>query len=444
MQVTETLNEGLKRALKITIEAAELDSRVDEKLQELKGQVKLNGFRPGKVPVSHLKNMFGKQVMGEVLQETVEAKTKSALDDGSYDPATQPKIDISSFEEGKDLEYSVEFDIMPAIPEVDYKGLKLEKMVAEVSEEDLGEALDRLAGDNKTFRTKAKTAKAKKDEAVLIDFEGFVDGEAFEGGKGEDFQLVLGSGQFIPGFEDQLIGTKAGEEVEVNVTFPEEYGAAELAGKEALFKVTVKEVRAPETAELNDEFAKTLGMEDLDKLKDAMKEQMEQGYAQFSRDRLKRNLLDALDEGTEFELPPTMVEQEFDAIWGQIKSDMEQQGADISEAEKPEEELKAEYEDIAKRRVRLGLLLADIGRKNNVEVSQDDINRKLMEQARQFPGQEKMVFEYYQQNPEALAQIRAPLFEEKVVDFIIEMAEVTEKTVSKDELMADPDGEEAA
>lgn len=444
MQITQTNSDGLKRDFTIVVDAAEIDTKVTERLTTVGADIKLPGFRPGKVPLAILRQRFGKSVMGEVLEQTVNEMSQKALDDNELRPAQQPKIEITKFDEGADLEFTLEVEIMPDFKPMDFSKLKLEKMVAEVEDAKVDEALKEIAGQQKNFVAVAKNRKSKEGDSLLIDFVGKVDGEVFEGGSAEGHQLELGSNSFIPGFEDQLIGTKGGDEVAVKVTFPENYGAAHLAGKDAVFDVKVHEVREAAEVEINDEFATKLGLDSLDALKDAVRGQIEQQYAQLSRQSLKRNMLDAMAEAHDFEVPPGMKQGEFDSIWQQFEQELEQSGQKLEDQDQSEEELRDEYMNIAERRVRLGLLLAEVGRINNIEVSQDEVNQAMIAQARNYPGQEKMIFEMFQKRPEMQAQLRAPIFEDKVIDFISELATITEKKVSVDELMKDPDEEEAA
>ncbi len=443
MEVIEKSAEGLDRRFQVKVPASELNEKLSAKLAEIKGQVHLKGFRKGKAPVSYLKKLYGKGVMSEIVQELVNETTEKAFSDRDLKPASQPHphfhSDMDKVMSGEaDLEYDVHAEILPEFEPADVAGMKLAKPVAEIPQEDIDEALQRIADQQTTYEARAKTAKAKEKDQVVIDFLGKIDGEPFEGGKGEGFELVIGSGQFIPGFEDQLVGAKTGDEVEVKVDFPEEYHAADLAGKEAVFDVTVHEVRGPQAVDLDDELAKQVGLESLEELKSKVTERIETEYAQLSRAHVKRALLDKLDSAHDFELPNGMVDAEFDQIWRQVQS------AELDEEDKgkSEDELKSEYRKIAERRVRLGLVLAEIGKRADVTVPNDEMQRQLINTARAYPGQEKEVLEFYQNNPAALQQLRAPLFEEKVVDYILERAEVTEKKVSKDKLMEDPEGDD--
>ncbi|GLQ07156.1 trigger factor [Sneathiella chinensis] len=441
MQVTQTSSEGLKRDFTVVVEAAEIESKVTEKLTTVGTQVRLPGFRPGKVPMSVLRQRFGKSVMGEVLEEAVNESSQKALNDNDLRPAQQPKIEITKFDEGSDLEFTIEVEIMPDFEPMDFSKLKLEKLVAEVEEEKVDEAVQQIAAHQKNFQKVARNRKSKEGDALLIDFVGKVDGVAFEGGSAEGHLLELGSGQFIPGFEDQLVGQKGGEEVDVTVTFPENYGAEHLAGKEAVFEVKVHEVQEAADVEIDDDFAKKLGLDDLAALKDAVRGRIQDEYNQLGRQTLKRNMLDALADAHDFEVPPGMKAAEFDNIWSQFQQELERSGEKLEDQDQSEEELREEYSKIAERRVRLGLLLAEVGRLNNIDVSNEEVQQAMFAQARNFPGQEQQIFQMFQQNPEMQNSLRAPIFEDKVVDFIAELAKVEEKTVSYDDLIADPDEE---
>ena len=448
MDIKEVSAEGLAREVQITIAAGELASKLENKIDSIKDQVQLKGFRPGKVPVAHIRKTFGEQLMGEIIQETVNETSQNMLTEREERPAMQPEIKLAGevdavISGSADLVYDITYEVIPAITLTDFAKLKLEKPVAEINDERVKEALGRLAEGRKNFEPRGKTAKAKDGDRVKIDFIGRIDGEAFDGGAGEGFELELGSGQFIPGFEEQLVGTKAGDKKDVEVTFPEEYGASELAGKAAVFECTVHEVSEPKEAEINEEFATSLGMESLEKLKDAIREQIAGDYDQMSRGHLKKDLLDQLSEAHDFDLPPSMVDLEFNQIWHQFEHELEHQEKKIADLDESEDDLRAEYRGIAERRVRTGLVLAEVGNNNDIQVTQEELNQGLMQRVQQFPGQEQQVFEYFQQNPEAMAQLRAPIFEEKVVDFIVELASVSEKTVTLEELMVEPGSEEA-
>ena len=443
MQISEIKNEGLSREYSVTISASDIDKRIDGRLQEVGSTVKIPGFRPGKVPMAILRQRFSKSVMGEVLEAAVNESSQEVLRQNELRPAMQPKIEIDSFDEGKDLIYKMGVECMPEIKEMDFGKIELTRLKAKVDESEIDEAIGRIAKDFRKTEPVAKARKMKEGDVAVIDFKGSIDGEEFAGGAGEGHHLELGSNSFIPGFEDQLVGKKAGDDVDVVVNFPAEYHAQELAGKEATFAVSVKETREYVDTDIDDEFAKSLGLEDLAQLKGQVRERLENDYNQVGRTRLKRELLDALHEGHSFEVPVGMVDQEFDQIWKQFEQARDAGQLEESETNKDEEELKAEYREIAERRVALGLLLSELGTKNNIQVGQDDLNRAMVQEAQKYPGQEAQIFEFYQKNPEALANLQAPIFEDKVVDFLLEMAKITDSEVSVEELMKDPD-EEAA
>ena len=444
MQVTETSAEGLKREYKIKVDADVIDSKLDEKLKQLAGRIRLPGFRPGKVPVGHLRKLHGDALMGEVLEETVNTTTREALEKNELRPAMRPNIEITSFERGADLEYNLTVEVLPEIVPADLGKLKLEKLSAPVGDSDIDEALQRIADGQKAYKAAAKTYKAKKGDAVVVDFVGKRDGEAFEGGTAEDYELVLGSGSLIPGFEDQVIGAKTNEKREVNVTFPEDYGSADLAGMDAVFEVTVKEVKKPVDVAIDDDLAQKVGLENLDQLKERLREQVAADYQRVARMKLKRAMLDQLADMHDFPVPEGMVDMEFEQIWQDFEAGLKQDGKTIETADKPEDELRKEYREIAVRRVRLGLLLSNIGDTNEITVTAEELNRAIMMEASRFPGQERRVFEFYQKNPDAMQQVRAPLFEDKVMDFILDKAEVMEKEVDRETLLSDPDEDAAA
>ncbi len=439
MQITETSSEGLSREYTIVVPAGDIESKLVGRLTEIGQSVSVPGFRPGKVPISLLKQRYGETVRGEILEQTIQDSTQNAMTEHGLRPAMQPKVEIVAFEDGKDLEYTLAVEILPDIEPMNFAELSLERMVVEVASDEIDGSLERLAESRKTFAPVADSRAAANGDQVLIDFLGRVDGEAFEGGKAEDFSLDLGSGTFIPGFEDQLIGVKPGAKLDVKVDFPEEYPSDSLKGKAALFEVSVKEVRESKPAPIDDELAKAIGLDNLDALKTSVREQLENEYRQVSRVRLKRTLLDQLADGHSFEVPAGMIDQEFDAIWTQVKEAMEKEQLDADDMGKSEDELRDRYRPIAERRVRLGLLLSEVGRVNNLSVSQDDLNRAMAESARNFPGQEAQIFDYYQKNPQAMQELQAPIFEDKVVDFIVEMADIKDRSVTVEELMTDPD-----
>jgi len=440
MQVTETSAAGLKREYRVVVPAADLEARVAERLDDLKGRVQLRGFRPGKVPVNHLKRIYGKSAMAEVIEAAVRESNQKIVTDNGLKLATEPKVVLPQEEgavegiiEGKsDLAYTVEVEVVPPIELTDFKTVKLERLTAEVTDAEIDQALNAIAEQNRPFI--AKTEAAEKGDRVTISFQGTQDGQPFEGGSAEDVPMQLGSGRFIPGFEDNLIGLKAGESKTFDVKFPDDYPATALAGKSATFVVTVKTVEAPGEVTLNDDFAKSLGLDSLAKLRDALRERLQREHASATRQRVKRSLLDQLDERHKFEPPPTLVEQEFNNVWSAIENDLKQQNRTFADEGTTEEKAREEYRGIAERRVRLGLVIAEIGEKNNITVSEDQLRAAIMEQVRQMPGREQQVWDYYRNNPGALAALRAPLFEDKVVDFVLELADVTDRPVSREEL----------
>jgi trigger factor len=434
MQVTETLNEGLKRGYSITVTADELDAKVNEKLKEAQPEIEMKGFRKGKVPMPLLKKQFGERLLGEAMQETIDGAMNAHFEESGDRPALQPQVEMKNGEEwkaGDDVEVEMSYEALPEIPEVDLKGIKLEKLVVKADDAAVEEALGNLAETAQDFKARGEGDAAQDGDQVVMDFVGRIDGEAFDGGAGEEFPLTLGSGQFIPGFEEQLVGVKAGEEKDVTVSFPEEYGAENLAGKEAVFACTIKEVKEPVAAEINDELATKFGAEDLAGLKAQITERLEAEYAGAARAVTKRALLDALDKLVSFELPPSLVEAEAGQIAHQLwhEENPEVEGHDHDKIEPTEE-----HNTLAERRVRLGLLLAELGQKAEVEVTDAEMTQAIMNQARQYPGQERQFFEFIQQNAQMQQQLRAPIFEDKVVDYVFELAEVSEKEVSKDDL----------
>jgi len=445
MQVTETLSEGLKREYRVVVPATDLEARVNARLDELKERVRINGFRPGKVPVGHLKRMYGRSAMAEVIEATVRDANAQIVTDHRLKLATEPKVKLPE-DQGSveavingqaDLDYTVAVEVVPKIELADFKAIKLTKHVADVSDEEINQALDRISEQNRPYAAKTEGAKAEKDDRVTINFIGTLEGKPFEGGSGEDVTVHLGSGTFIPGFEDQLIGIAAGETRTINVTFPQNYLSEHLAGKAAVFEVTAKSIEAPGKVEIDDEFAKKLGIESLAKLRDAIKDRIEREHGAATRMKLKRALLDELDKHHKFDPPPSLVEDEFTRMWDSITAELKSEGKTFADENTTEEKAKDEYRGIAERRVRLGLVLAEIGEKNNIKVADEELSRALAEKARQYPGQEQQVWEYYRKNPAAVAGVRAPLYEEKVVDFILELANVSESKVSREELFKD-------
>jgi len=445
MQVTETKTEGLKRDFKIVVPATDIENRITARLEQLSQTVRIPGFRPGKVPVSLLRKRYGPSVMGEVLERAVGETTVKAMTDHGVRPAMQPKVEITSFEEGKDLEYTMAVEVLPEIAPVDFSKIELERLTVDVEDSEIEDVLNRMAEANKVSEPVADERAAEKGDVVVIDFVGKVDGKEFPGGKADGYHLDLGSGSFIPGFEDQLIGAKAGDHVAVNVAFPKEYGAAELAGKDAVFDVDVKELRSTKPATVDDDFAKKAGLENLDALKKAIRDEQEREFKAISRMRLKRALLDALAEMYDFAVPESMAEAELDSIWSQFE-EQRKQNPDAAKKEygdKSDDDIKAEFRAIAERRIRLGLVLAEVGQANKIQVTQDDINRAIVTEARRYPGQEQKVVEYYKKTPEAMDALRAPLLEDRVVDFMLEMAKLTDRQVTREELLRDPDESDA-
>lgn len=451
MNVTETLSQGLKREFQVVLNAADLKTRLDGSLQDLQGKAKINGFRPGKVPVAHLRRLYGRSVMSDVLQNAVNEANQKIVADNNLKLAFEPQIrfpenkeEIEAAMEAKgDLAFTVALEVLPKIELADLSDVSLVKPVAEVPDADVDAALLRMASGNRSYTTKGEKAKAEKGDRLIISFIGTLDGEKFDGGTGEGIPLDLGAGQFIPGFEEQLEGAKTGEKRTVKVTFPENYAAENLAGKPAEFEVTVTDVQAPDAIKIDDELAKGFGMESLDKLKEAVTEQIGRDFTAQSRRKLKKGLLDALDGKYTFELPPTLVEQEFASVWSQVEADMKQANKTFADEGTTEDAARADYRKIAERRVRLGLVLAEIGEQAKVQISDDEVTQALIERARQFPGQEKQVWDFYRNNPQALAEIRAPIFEEKVVDHLLGQVKVEDQTVSREALYADEDAEEA-
>ena len=446
MQVTETLNTGLKRQIKVTVPAKDLEAKLLERLSAAKDKVRINGFRPGKVPIQHLRKVYGKSFMAEVVNEILSDSARSILADRGEKAAMQPEVSMTEDEKeaekilagAADFEFSLDYEVLPPIEDKDLTKISITRLVYDVPAEEVEEHVERVADSARSWEP--KKGKADKGDKVTFDYLGKIDGVPFEGGAADDADLVLGSNQFIPGFEDQLVGVKAGDETTITVTFPEEYAATHLAGREATFDIKVKEVAKAGDLEINDDVAKQLGLESAEKLREIVRGQIESQYGAVTRQKAKRQLLDALDEAFKFEAPSKLVEAEFNNIWAQVNADLAQAGRTFEDEETTELEARAEYQRLAERRVRLGLVLADIGEKANVQVTDDEIQRSLFEQIRRIPqSQQQQVYEYYRSNPGALANIRAPLFEEKVVDHLLGVIAVEDKKVSKDELLADDD-----
>lgn len=453
MQVTEISAQGLRREYKVVLPAADLASRLQGELVGMKDKVRINGFRPGKVPLSHLKRLYGRSIMGDVVQNAVNEANRKIVEDNGLRLALEPKIDLASdqaeveraMEAEGDLSFTVAVETIPTFETGSFDDIELDRPVAEVSDEEIQRSIDTLAQGNRTFTPKeGDDAVAASGDQVKIDFEGRIDDVPFEGGKGEDMPLVLGSGNFIPGFEDQLIGMKIGEDRRISVTFPADYGSADLAGKDATFDVKLREVGAPGEVKLDDDFAKTFGFDDFAALRDAIRTRMQDDFSRASRDRIKRSLLDALDKRYSFELPEGLVAQEFDNIWRQVQGEQQRTGKTFADEDTTEDAARAEYRRIAERRVRLGLVLAEVGEKAGIKVEDNEVGKALVELTRQYPGQEKQVWEHYTKNPQALSELKAPLFEEKVVDHIVALAKVTDRTVSRDELFKPQDDENDA
>ena len=438
MQVTETLSEGLKRELKIDIPAGDLATKLEDYMADLKSKANIKGFRPGKVPVAHLKKMYGRQAMAEILSNTIQETTQQAVEERSERPALTPEIDLPEEEAEKimagdaDMSFKMPSDVLPEFEIVDFAGFEIERPVVEIADEEVDTQVADIAKNNTPFDT--RDGAAEDGDRVTMSYLGKIDGEPFDGGADENGQLVLGSGQFIPGFEEQLVGLKAGDEKVVEVNFPEDYPAAHLAGKAATFDVEGMEVAAPGDVTIDDEFATGLGLESLGKLKEIVRGQIESQFGQMTRQRVKRQLLDKLDEHYSFELPEKLLDSEFEIVWRQVEDDMKRNEKTFEDEDTTEEEAKAEYRKIAERRVRLGLVLSEIGEKNDIQVTDEELQRALYDSVRQFPGQEQQVFEYYKNNQQALASLREPIYEEKVVDFMLELAKVADKTVTKEEL----------
>lgn len=442
MQVTETVNSGLERKLSITIPSKDLVSRQDERLADMKSKANLKGFRPGKVPMTHLKKMYGRSVMSEVLQDAINAGVQETLNERDERAAAQPKIDLPEEQEGidkvldgeGDLAFEVSYEVLPPIELMDFKTIKLDNPVVDILDEEIEKEMNRFFLNNREYEDKGDAGVVAEGDKLGLKFEGKIKGEPFEGGSSDHAHLIVGSGDFIPGFEEQLIGVKKGESKQVEVTFPKDYGNADLAGKKATFDVDVLHIDAPKVTELNDEFVTSIGMENVAALRDAVKGQMEEALKSLGKQRIKRQVLDALDAGHKFEIPSQLKEDEFKTIWDRVMHEVNDHGKSFEDEGTTEEKAKAQYEKIAERRVRLGLVVAEIGNKNEIEVGDEEMQQALIAEVRRFPGQEQQVYDYYRQNPDAIAGLRAPVFENKVVDFVAELAEKTDKKVTREEL----------
>src|SRR3954452_22623756 len=450
MEITETLSDGLWGEFQIQVPPADLEAHLTERLDKLKDQVQLRGFRPGKVPMAHLKKIYGKAVMAETVEAVIRELNAKIVSDHGLKLAMEPKVTIPNEETEvekviggqSDLAYTLAVEVLPKIELADFKGIKLERPVAEVTDVQVSEALDRIAEQNRPFTARGEGGKVEKGDRVVIDFTGTLEGVPFEGGTGGDVGVNVGSGTFIPGFEDQLIGMAAGDTRQVKVTFPSNYMNAQLAGKDAELKETAKTVEAPAAVTVDDAFAKQLGLDSLDKLKEAVKTRVQQEHTGLSRQRVKRQLLDKLDEMHKFALPPTLAEDEFKNVWSAVEGDLKSQGRTFADEGTTEEEAREEYRAIADRRVRLGLVLAEIGDRNNITVTEEEIKRAILDRARQVPGHEQQVWDYYAKSPQAVAGLRAPIYEDKVVDFLLELATISEKQVTREDLFRDDEEEE--
>ena len=443
MQVTQVSAEGLKHHLKVVVPAADIESKVSERLNGLAKTARLPGFRPGKAPVALLRKQYGRSVVGEVLEKSIDEGSKKAIADNQLRPALQPKVEVTSFDDGKDLEFDVHVENLPDPPEVDFASIELTRYDAEIAPEVVQKALDDIVKGNLPYEVPVEARPAQDGDRVTIDFSGTIDGVAFDGGTGKDMPVVLGSGTLVPGFESQIVGSTVGDQKTIKVDFPADYGAENLRGKAATFDIQVNKIEGPGEVVLDDEFAKKLGQESVEKLNDAVRQRFAVEYGRATRMKLKRALLDVLAERHSFEVPAGMVTMEFDAIWRQLTSEMERASQNFADEGKSEDEAKDEYRKIAERRVRLGLLLSDIGTKNDIKVENKELQQAMIAQAQRFPGQARQVFEFYQKNPNALEQLRAPIFEDKVVDFILSAAKVETQTVTPEELMKEDDEAQA-
>jgi trigger factor len=442
MQVTETLNEGLKRKLAVVIPAKDLTTRLDAKLDELKGQANIKGFRPGKVPVSHLRKVYGRSAMSEVMSDAINTTVSKTLEERAERAAAQPKVDLTEDQaeinrvlEGEaDLSFDVSYEILPPVTLMDFKDIKIDRPVVDIAESDVDAEVQRVFRQNRGYEDKGDDGVVADGDRLGLSFVGTIDGKPFEGGSADHTHLTVGAGEFIPGFEEQLIGVKKGGTKTVQVTFPEDYGNAELQGKKADFEVTVLHVDGPKAGELDDEFAKSLGLDDVAALRDAVREQIGTALGQMSRQAMKRQILDALDDGHKFDVPEQLVEAEFNTIWERVKHEIEHHGRSFEDEGTTEEAAREQYRKIAERRVRLGLVVAEVGNANKIEVTEEEHQQALIAEVRRFQGQEQQVYDYYRKNPQALASLRAPVFENKVVDFVTELATTTDKKMTREEL----------
>ncbi|MBX5148417.1 trigger factor [Rhizobium lentis] len=450
MQVIETLAEGLKREIKVVIPAKDMEDKMNERLADVKDKIRINGFRPGKVPAAHLKKVYGKSIMADLVNEIVREQPAAILSSRGEKSATQPEIAMTEDKDEadkiltaqQDFEFTLSYEVLPPIELKSVKGIKVTREVIDISDEEVNEQVLKVAESARSYES--KTGKAANGDRVTMDYVGKVDGEAFEGGTDQGAELVIGSGRFIPGFEDQLVGVKAGEEKTITVTFPADYPAKNLAGKEATFDITVKDVAAPSAVEINDQLASKLGIESADRLKEIVRGQIESQYGSLTRQKLKRQILDQLDEMYKFDTPASLVDAEYNGIWSQVNNDLAQSGKTFEDEDTTEEKAREEYKTLAERRVRLGLVLSEIGEKAGVEVTEDEMQRAIYDQLRQYPGQEKQILEFFRSQPGAAASIRAPIFEEKVIDHLLTEIDVTDKKVTKEELLAEEEGEAKA
>jgi trigger factor len=448
MQVTEILADGLKREFQVVVPATELDERLTVRLTSLKSEVKLKGFRPGKVPMSHMRKMFGRSAMAEIVQSVLSEVARDTLSERGEKAAMQPDFKLPENEDETskvlageaDLSYTMAFDVLPEIKLTDFKNISVVRTVAEVADEAVTERLNELAESTVAYETKSDAAAT--GDQITVSYLGKLDGEPFEGGADDNAVIKIREGQFIPGFIEELVGLKTGDKKTFKITFPADYGAAALAGKEAEFDVEVKGVAAPEELKIDDQLAERVGLESLDALKTTIKEQAKSQYQQAGRQKIKRQMLDQLAEQHQFDLPQRLVEQEFESIWKQATSEMETSGKSFEDEDTTEEDARKEYREIAERRVRLGLVMSEIGQANQIDVTEEEMQKGMAAQMRQFPGQEQALMEFYKTNPDAIAALRAPIFEEKVVDYLLELVSVTEKTVSPEQLLSEDEDEE--